>query len=129
MVKVVVGAPVPRPERATVWGLLLAVSVKASVALSAPTTLGAKIMLTLQGLLGVGGAALHASVVIWKSPAFVPETSTLETVMADPLLLRVMAWFALVEFTGKEPKLRLGGLSVTVPLPPEFDPVPESETA
>jgi hypothetical protein len=85
-------APVPVPDKATVCGLLLAVSVNVSVALRAPMAVGANVTETVQlapaanvlGQLEVTGksARLLVTLVIEKD--------------VDWLFVRVTVWDALV---------------------------------
>jgi len=88
---------VPVPLKATVCGLLEALSVKFSEALRLPVADGANVTLTVQVLLGVTVAPVQVSALLTTSLAFVPLIVTVEMVrLAVPLLVTVSAWAVLV---------------------------------
>jgi hypothetical protein len=80
---------VPVPERLTVWGLPVAVSVKVTAAVRVPVTAGVKVTLLVQL---PPAATLDPQLLLWaKSLGFVPESAMLEILKAAlPVLFRVM---------------------------------------
>jgi hypothetical protein len=92
--KVTAGA-VPVPERPTVWGLPVALSVMATLAVRLPVAEGLKVTLMLQLALA---ARLAGQVLVWlKSLALVPVSPMLLMLRdAVPLLVKVTIWAALV---------------------------------
>jgi len=81
---------VPVPERITLCGLPVALSVKVTAAARAPVVVGLKVTLTVQ----MAPAALLApQLLVWaKSPEFVPVIAMLVMLKAAlPVLLRVIA--------------------------------------
>jgi hypothetical protein len=105
----------PVPVNATVWGLLLAESVKLSVALRAPAAVG----LNTTDALHVPDAARlvpHDLLEMMKSPAFVPEMATLLTVIEEVVPLdRVADLAALLTPVLTLPNARLVGATETEP--------------
>jgi hypothetical protein len=69
---------VPIPVILTAWGLLEVLSVKVKEALRVPAASGLNVTLTVQALLGVSVAPVHLSLLLAKSPAFVPPIVTIE---------------------------------------------------
>jgi hypothetical protein len=113
---------VPVPERATDWGLPVALSATERLALRLPPAVGLKVTLMLQLALAARVPAPTGQVVVWlKSPALVPVSPMLLMVRgAVPLLVSVTLWALLLVLTCRLPKLRLEGLKVTagaVPVP------------
>jgi hypothetical protein len=109
-----VAAPVPL--RATVWGLLVAESVKLRVAERAPDAVGLN---TTEAVQEPAAARLAPQVLIamLKSPAFAPDIATLLMVIAELSPFESVADFeALVEPTFVLPNTRLVGLADTLPL-------------
>ena len=94
------GAP-PVPERVTVCGLSLVLSLKLSEALRLPVADGVNVTLTVQVPLGITVAPVQVSALLAKSLAFVPPSVTVEMVrLAVPVLVTVSAWAALVVLKG-----------------------------
>ena len=91
-------AAVPVPERLTVWGLPLALSVMARVAARVPLVKGVKVTLRVQL---APAATLEPQLLVWaKSPVFEPKMATLVMFKAElPELVSVTALVALVELT------------------------------
>src|ERR1022692_1660927 len=77
VVKLATG-PIPVPVRLTVCGLPLALSVIVIAPLSDPATVGVKVTLTMQVLLGVTEAPVQVSAVLEKSAALVPPVVTVD---------------------------------------------------
>jgi len=89
------GAP-PVPERVTLCGLPLALSLKLSEALRLPVADGVNVTLTVQVPLGITVAPVHVSALLAKSLAFEPVSPTLVIArFAVPLLVTVRPWPAL----------------------------------
>jgi hypothetical protein len=110
---------VPVPERLTVWGLPLALSVMLSEAARLPLADGVKVTLIVQM---APAATLDPQLLVWaKSLALVPETAMLVTLKAAlPELVRVIVWAVLVAPTDWFPKARLVGETLAtraVPVP------------
>jgi hypothetical protein len=119
-------AVVPVPESATVCGLLLAESVKLSLAVRAPVAAGLNKMVAVQ-LAEAARLAPHVLLEIVKSPALVPVIAMLPSVIAAELpLLSVADNDVPLELVLTLPNARLAGLAVTLPV--EAVPVPESAT-
>jgi hypothetical protein len=122
--------PVPVPERLTVCGLPLALSVMLTEAVRLPLADGVNV--TLIGQLPPAAAELPQVLVSEKSLAFVPVTVMLVMLKAAlPVLLRVTVCAALVIPTGWLPKPRLVGKRLTtgaVPVEAVDVPVPERLT-
>lgn len=111
------------PVRLTVCGLLVALSVKVSVAVSAAAMLGVNVILTVQDACA---ATLAVQVVAdWaKSLAFVPEMAMLVIgTAALVLFVKVIVFAALVLFKPWLPKASVAADSVTC-----ASPVPVSDT-
>jgi hypothetical protein len=88
---------VPVPVKATVCGLLEALSGRFSEALRLPVAEGVKVTLTVQVLLGVTVAFVQVSALLVKSPAFLPPIVTVEMIrLAAPVLVTVSTRVALV---------------------------------
>ena len=82
-------AAVPVPDSATVWGLLVAVSVMLSVAVRAPVTVGAKRTFAVQ-LADAPRLVPQVLLKITKSPGLAPESAMLLMVIAVvPLFVSV----------------------------------------
>jgi hypothetical protein len=113
----------PVPDKATVCGLLPAVSVNVKVAVRGPVVVGVNAMLTVQ-LADGARPAPHALPEIIKSPGFVPVTATLVTEIAvAPPFCNVVESDGLLEPTSTVPKERDGGSTLA-----DVVPFPESET-
>jgi len=121
-------ATVPVPDRLTVWGLPLALSVMLTEAVRLPLAVGVKVTLMVQ----LPPAATELpQVLVWaKSLALVPAITTLVRVkVALPSLLRVADRGALVLPTLWLPKLSVvelkekpgvvAGISSVLPAPPQ----------
>jgi len=122
-----VEVPVAKPLSATICGLLLAPSVKATFALREPATVGRKRIVAVQ-LAPAARLVPQVLVEIRKSDAFVPPTVMLLIASAeDPLFVSVMTLGPPVCPTATLFQLKLVGLAEAVPEPPLL-PVPESET-
>jgi hypothetical protein len=104
--------PVAVPDKATLCGLPVPVSVNLSVALRAPATVGAKIMSVVQ-LAEAARLVPQVLLKIVKSLGSVPEIAMLPMVMAVvPLFVSVIAFCAPLPATGTEAQLRLAGETV-----------------
>jgi len=115
---------VPVPERATAWGLPLALSPIVRVAEAAPLAEGLKV--TLMAQLAPAATELPQVLVSAKLLAFVPEMATLEMPKASfPEFVKVMDCAVLVVPTARFPKARL----VEERLTAGATPVPERATA
>ena len=83
--RVAVGAA-PVPDTPAVWGLLLALSVTANVALRVPVAVGAKVTLMVQVALAAKVEGLRGQLSVCpKSPGLVPVKPMLVMVSAVPL--------------------------------------------
>lgn len=109
-----VAAPVPL--RATDCGLLVAESVKVSVAVRAPLAVGLNATEAEQEP-AAARLVVHVLLAMLKSPAFVPEIATL-LIVIDVLcpFVKVAVCEALVDPTLVLAKVRLAGLADTTPL-------------
>lgn len=126
MVSVVVLAAIPVPLRATVCGLLLAVSVKVNVAVRTPMAVGVKIRSTEQAVCRL--EVRQALILMAKSGGSAPDRFTLETEIGEPaLFVSVTDSIPLAEPTATLPKFRLVGFTLADPLT-ALPPVPESGT-
>ena len=115
----------PVPESATFCGLLLALSVKPSVADRAPDAPGLNVIDTVQ--LAELPRLLPQVVLFEKSPAFVPVIVMLLIVIDDPSpFVNVATFAALVDPTVTLPNAIEVGLAETVPL--AETPVPVNAT-
>jgi hypothetical protein len=103
---------VPVPERLTLWGLPMALSVKETAAVRDPLAAGVKVTLIVQL---PPAATLAPQVLVWtKSPGLAPERAMLEIVKAaEPVLFSVTAWAVLVVPTDWLAKVRLLGERLT----------------
>jgi hypothetical protein len=118
-------AEVPVPESATFCGLLVAESVKVSVAVRLPVAAGLNSTVTVQ-LAEAARLVPQLLLESVKSAALVPETATLLRVIADEVpLVSVSVSELPLEPTATLPKASFVGLTVTVPVPV---PRPESAT-
>ena len=109
-------AAAPVPARATVCGLLVALSVKVSIALREPVALGVNAMLAVQ-LADAARLVPQVLLEIEKSAAFVPEIATLLMVIeVERPLVSVADCVALVDPTVVLENVRLVGLFETLPL-------------
>jgi hypothetical protein len=109
-------AVVPVPESATVCGLLLAESVKLSVAVRAPVAAGLKEMAAMQ-LADAARLAPHVLLEIVKSAALLPVIAMLLTVIAaGPLFVNVADFGAPVCPSDTLTQLILDGLAETLPV-------------
>jgi hypothetical protein len=98
----------PVPDRATVCGLVEALSVKVRVAVRVPAAAGLKARVTLHVPLGVTVAPVQVSALLAKSVAFVPLTAAVEiTTFAAPLLVKVTCCALDGAFSATEPKFWL----------------------
>ena len=92
----------PDPDRVTTCVLPAAaslLSVKVSVALSAPVAAGVNVTLTVQVLLGVTVAPVQVSALLAKSLGFVPPSVAVEMVrLPVPVLVTVTVIGLLVVF-------------------------------
>src|SRR5579862_2978397 len=117
-------ACVPVPLSGTFCGLLGASSANVRDAVRLPVADGEKVTLTLQVALTATVAPVQLLALTLKSPALLPPSVTLVMCrLADPVLVMVIVWAALVEPTPWLLKLRLPGLKLipgvgTVPVPP-----------
>jgi hypothetical protein len=101
------------PLNVLVWGLLEALSFTVKVPVKVPWAVGSNITKIVQLVPG-DNAKTH-----WLKSAKGPVTVTLLTETAVvPLLVKVKDCQAVPVLAGMVPKLRLAGLSVTVPPPP-----------
>jgi len=102
----------PVPERATIWGLPLALSLMLTEAVRLPLAVGVKVTLIVQF---PPGATELPQVLVWaKSLAFVPVIARLARVKAPlPTLARAMVRTALVVLTDWLAKVRLDGERLT----------------
>lgn len=126
MVSVVVLAAIPVPLRATVCGLLLAVSVKVNVAVRTPMAVGVKIRSTEQAVCRL--EVRQALILMAKSAGSAPDRLTLEIEIGEPaLFVSVTDSIPLAEPTATLPKFRLVGFTLADPLT-ALPPVPESGT-
>jgi hypothetical protein len=114
---------VPVPDKATVWGLVEAVSVRTRLAVSAAATDGLKTTPTVHEVLA---AMLAPHVVVDVKSVFAatgepPETVALVNAIAElELLVSVIIFAAEAVPTGCDPKARLVGVTVNavvVPVP------------
>lgn len=104
-----VAPAVPRPESATVCGLVLSVSLKLSVAVRVPVVVGANTMFTVQ-LAAAARLVPQVLLKIWKSPGFAPVNPMLLMVTAALLpLVRVTTFWPPLFPTGTDTQLRLVG--------------------
>ena len=88
----------PVPDTAAVWGLLLALSATAKVALRDPVAVGVKVTLMVQVPLAAKVEGLTGQLLVCpKSPGLVPVKPMLAMANAVPLGFEsVTAWAALV---------------------------------
>lgn len=108
----------PVPERATVWGLLVAVSEMLSVAERVPVAVGLK-EIEIPQLADVARLDPQLLLEMMKSAALVPEIAMLLIVIEELLpFMRVVFSAELVDPTFIDPKDREVGFTVTVPLVP-----------
>ena len=115
---------VPAPESAMDCGLLLAESVKVSVAVRVPVAAGLKWIVAVQ-LADAARLEPHVLLEIEKSEALGPEIAMLLTVMEAAVpLFKVAVSDVPPELRSTLPKERLDGLAVTPPVEPV--PIPES---
>lgn len=112
---------VPVPERETLSGVELLLSVMAQEAVSVPTMVGVKAIEAVQ-LADAARLALQVDVTA-KSPALAPVIDALRLTVPVVLLLMVMDCDALVDPSLTLPKFKAPGAAVTLPVPS-----PESET-
>lgn len=122
-------APVddPEPERATIWGLLVAESTKLRLAVRAPVAAGVKTMLTVHAA-EMAREAPHVLPVTRKSDALAPDTDTLLIEIDEPgPFKKVTVWAALLVPTLAPGKERLAGDTDAVA--GAAPPTPESVTA
>ena len=106
----------PVPESVTFCGLLLALSVKLSVADRAPDAPGSNVIDTVQ-LAELPRLLPQLLLAMAKSPAFVPEIAMLLIVIDDPRpFVNVAAFAAVVDPTVTLPNAIEVGLAETVPL-------------
>jgi hypothetical protein len=123
---VTVPGTTPVPDSATDCGLLLAESVKRSVAVRVPAALGLNTILAVQ-LPEAARLVPHVLLEIVKSAAFVPEIATLLIVIdVVSLLLKVTDCPTLLEPTVTAANVRLVGLAET--LAEGAVPFPDSAT-
>jgi hypothetical protein len=123
---VTVPGTTPVPDSATDCGLLLAESVKRSVAVRVPAALGLNTTLAVQ-LPEAARLVPHVLLEIVKSAAFVPEIATLLIVIdVVSLLLKVTDCPTLLEPTVTAANVRLVGLAET--LAEGAVPFPDSAT-
>ena len=118
-------AAAPVPERLTVCGLPLALSVMLTEAVRLPLAEGLNVTLIVQ--LALAATELPHVLVWTKSLALVPVSARLVMLKAAlPVLLRVRVWAALVVPTDWLAKVRLVGERLATPAVPA--PVPERLT-
>jgi hypothetical protein len=123
-----VDVPVPKPLTATVWGLLLAPSLKMMLATREPATVGLNRMVAEQ-LAPAARLVPHVLVEIRKSAAFVPPMTMLLIVIDEaPLLVRVIGFGPPVCPTATLTQFKLVGLTDADP-EPLLAPVPDNATA
>src|SRR5438046_2161529 len=118
-VRVTVGT-VPVPERLTVCGLPVALSLKVRPALRLPAAVGVNVTLMVQLVLAASVEGLMGQLFVWpKSPGFVPPRAMLVIVNgALPVFESVTAWAGLVVLTSWLPKGTDEGVSVAPGEPP-----------
>ena len=104
---------VPRPETATVCGLLLSESLKLSVAVRVPVAVGPKMILTVQ-LAPAASAEPHVLLYTEKSPGLTPENVMLLMLIDAALpLVSVMTFCPPLFPIATEAQLWLVGETVT----------------
>jgi len=103
---------IPVPVRETDWGELAALSVKVSVAESAPAAVGLKKTVMVQD----APTLMVPQLLVWtKEEGFEPPVTILErTKAAPPVFLRVMDWVAEEAPTAVVGKVRLAGEKLAV---------------
>lgn len=100
----------PEPDMNTSCSPPMALSKKFSHALRVPTTLGLKVIVTVQAFVGAMTAPVQVLALLAKSLGFVPVIETLEMErLAVPVLVTVAVKAALVTPEGRLPKLKLPG--------------------
>jgi hypothetical protein len=115
-------AEAPVPASGTVWGLLVAVSVKVSTALRAPDAFGVKTTVAEQ-LAEAGSPEPQLVPETAKSEEFAPLMAMLLMVIDEPApLVRVTVWGALLDATAVLANERLAGdteaaLELAAPVP------------